>query len=217
MGESSLDYLNQGDILANYPEMIKEIIPNYQPQELAIMILNNTCDLVNENIEYISFCPVIDLNNYIIPVLDKIIKQISKTQENIKKTKKRWKDSQIEEAISKNLFNKVQSILTFTSKTKFFVIPHQSLGNKLAYADIERITTINFSKFTSITQYRVLSLNNPWKELLGFKLGYLFNRVATKDLNDDFIRNTVKSYWNTSINNGVSKIRQIIDSLSSLS
>ena len=64
------EHLSQGDIIVGYQTFA---IPDYELREVGLMILNNTCDLKNENIGYISVCPVVKLFDVVGKVLKSYI------------------------------------------------------------------------------------------------------------------------------------------------
>ena len=61
----------------------------------------------------------------------------------------------------------------------FFLSPHNIFNNLAAISNLEQISHIPLSEEKSLLDHRQLTIIPPWKEKLGYKTGYLFNRIAT--------------------------------------
>ena len=73
-------------------------------------------------------------------------------------------------------------------------------------ANIDRVSSLSIKHEAKILQFRVAGLENPWRELLGYKLGYLFTRIATEDVNEDMISNIIDAEYNDLINEATTSL-----------
>lgn len=55
----------QGDLLADFPTVFLDQAGVPQSQQFTVMILNNTCDLPEDRLDFVTAAPVVDFNNYL--------------------------------------------------------------------------------------------------------------------------------------------------------
>ncbi len=185
--EINKTHLYQGDIFKRFEvENAPNILPLIRPPEIALMVLNYTCDLISKkDLKTIYYCPVFKF--------DVVIKE---TLEGLKKKHpKKGKDN-----ILGMLNNKIASICDYEAKFHFFLPKTSEFGDSEGFADLLNIRTIpvKFDKY--ILENRIKSLKSPWREKLGWKIGYIFNRIGLPDVTStkisDFLKNhnLIKSY-----------------------
>lgn len=172
--------LYQGDIFRRFDnEFEKPILPKVKPPEIAFMVLNYTCDLIDRK----------DLSNiFLCPIL-KIDVIIAITLEGLKlKYPKRSKDK-----IINQLKQLISDILNYKKKFVFFLTKIPEFEGSHAVADLLRTTSIPVEYFNNILRNKIKSLKSPWREKLGWKIGYIFNRVGLPDTTtssvEDYVRN----------------------------
>jgi hypothetical protein len=159
-------YLSQGDIIANLPP---EYTNEFEPAPLAIIVVSNTCDLVNlAATAFISVAPVFELGVWIEEALRQRMAKLK--PEDARPTYG---------SILGDLANKVFDLANYQNKRHFFLPPHKGWGNSAAFASLDQLTFLPSSDFRILVDHRTVSINSAWKEQLGYRLGYLFNRVAT--------------------------------------
>lgn len=177
------NHLCQGDIII---DLKLKLIADFEPKEYfkGILILTYTCDLVLEQdpVEYINFCPIFSLDCMIKPMID------------IYAEKFRDKKSPDKE-ISVVIKRKLKDICNYKRKNIFFLIADEILDNEDCYADLEQIYSITIDNVESILNNRKASLQSPWIEKLGFKIGYCFNRIALPDTPPNHIKNIFDSKY----------------------
>ncbi len=97
------------------------------------------------------------------------------------------------ENLKKGLKSRIYKILQFIPKYYFFLAPNPIFKNHPAYADIGQISNLPLEYYDEIRSNRLISLFSPWREKLGWKLGYQFNRIALEDVKEDDIKNFIDS------------------------
>jgi len=161
-------YLCQGDLFLRFGG---NILPPVSPKEVGFMVLNYDCDLINQKeLNYICICPIFN-----IEVLLKIYVQES-LKINPEKSKKN-----ITNQIVKNMDN------LFNNKKKyyFFLSPINEFNDTPSFADLLRIYTLPINYLNDIFKSRVKVLKHPWREKLGWKVSYIFHRVALPDIDEE--------------------------------
>ena len=162
--------LTQGDIFARFET---KFLPNIDPEELSFMVLTYSCDLVNrKDLSFIHICPVFSIEVIIADYID-----INKGK-NVDNLRNGLKD-------------KIYDISQFIPKNYFFLTPHPIFNYLPAYADIGQIWNLPIEYYDEMKSNRLVSLFSPWREKLGWKLGYLFNRIALEDVRKEEIENFI--------------------------
>lgn len=157
------DHLCQGDIIVGFKS---ELLPTYKPPPLGTLILSQTCDLENEgNIHFISLSPIYVLDVYINRLVEQTIR-------------KRGPDIAYERAID-IISEKVSQLANYQDKRLFFLPPDSIFNGSAAFSGIDEISAIPVTHWKELLKLRRASILSPWREKLGFKMGYLYNRVAT--------------------------------------
>ena len=170
-------YLCQGDIVLNFP---LDSLPTFKPIKYykGILILSFTCDLKNNKLEFINYCPIYTLNHRIIEFHQDLEKS-----ENVKKEIRKRET----EGINPHdyIAGKVKGLLSMICNYKMqniFFLKKDSIFKEECYANLEQIYSIPKDYEAEIKKCRVASLTNPWIEKLGFMLGFCFNRVAIEEI-----------------------------------
>lgn len=162
-------HLCQGDIFSRFDD---PVLPLTNPEASGFLVLTYTCDLENpDDISFISVCPVFSLNH----IRKKLMEQYKvRAPQNLK------------EAVG----NHLHDIAKNKKRFHFFLSPATDFSKTPAYADLAQIFSIPKRYIPTVVGKRICGLKNPWREKLGFMVGYLYNRVATKDID----KNTVLKY-----------------------
>lgn len=162
--------LTQGDVFSRFET---KLLPRTDPEELGFMVLTYTCDLVNrKNLSFIHICPVFSIEVIIADYID-----INKERS--------------EENLRKGLKDKIYDISQFIPRNYFFLAPNPVFNNLPAYAEIGQIWNLPIEYYDEIKSNRLVSLFSPWREKLGWKLGYLFNRIALEDVKKEEIESFI--------------------------
>lgn len=170
--DATPETLSQGDIFSRFET---KLLPITNPEELGFMVLTYTCDLVNrKNLSFINICPVFNIE---VIITDFIDLNRNKNAENLKK----------------RLKSKIYDISQYIPKNYFFLAPNPIFNELPAYADIEQISNLPIEYYDEIKSNRLVSLFTPWREKLGWKLGYLFNRIALDDVRKEEIESFIDS------------------------
>lgn len=162
------DHLNQGDIFTKLSN--PDFNYDFGPANIAFMILTYTCDFTNNKVYHVNFCPIYTIESLIVKL----------TETNQYKNESNALDS------SKKFITQISQY----NNSKFYFLPsHQNLNNKNSYANLELIQSIKYEKFKAeMLSNRILSLNSPWREKLGYLISYNYNRVALKDHNKSLLQ-----------------------------
>ncbi|MHA2243885.1 MAG: hypothetical protein ACXADY_02860 [Candidatus Hodarchaeales archaeon] len=170
--------LCQGDIFLNFDE---EVLPDNDNWQYApYIVLTYSCDLARpKEILYLAVSPVMKFEELLTKTLEKY-----KTKTRDPKKNKEQKSKVLGEIL--NLANSRQKFF-------FFLSPIVELKNVLLYSDLSRVFSISNDYIEIIIQKRIKSLDSPWREKLGYKIGNLYNRVAIND-EDEVKKDTIKNY-----------------------
>jgi hypothetical protein len=55
----------QGDLLRDFPTVVLDDHANARCQNFTVLILNNTCDLPDDRLDFVTAAPVVDFNEYL--------------------------------------------------------------------------------------------------------------------------------------------------------
>jgi hypothetical protein len=55
----------QGDVLSNFPTVVLDERGEAHSQEFTVLVLNSTCDLPDDRLDFISAAPILDFNKYL--------------------------------------------------------------------------------------------------------------------------------------------------------
>lgn len=174
-------HLYQGDIFTRFDiEFKKTILPAVEPPEIAFMVLNYTCDLINKKeLSNVFICPIFKLE----VIIDETLKGLKE------KHPEKSKDNVI-----KLLSKFIGDISKYEKKFFFFLTKTPEFEGSHAFADLLRITTIPVEYINNILEKRIKSLKSPWREKLGWKIGYLFNRVGLPDITTSSVEDYLKNH-----------------------
>ncbi len=177
--------LAQGDIIV-FENFIKT-----EKNHLGFVILSNTCDLDRpRTINSISIALIHSFNF----VLDKMIKDaIQTTRKAYQRIESEEKRESFDfkhiflESLSKYIYDEAN----YSKKFTYFISPLSHFENKPTIINLEKIHSINKSYYLQFIKHRITTIKSPWKEKLGFKVGFIFNRVATYTPKS----NEIKDWW----------------------
>lgn len=170
-------YLCQGDIVLSFP---LDLLQTFEPKKYykGILILSFTCDLKNNKLEFINYCPIYTLTHRIIEFHENL-----KNNENVKKEiRKRETEGQNPHDYIAGKVKGLLSKICKYQKQNIFFLKKDLIFKEECYANLEQIYSIPKDYESEIKKCRVASLTNPWIEKLGFMLGFCFNRVAIEEI-----------------------------------
>jgi hypothetical protein len=162
--------LNQGDIFSK----LDDEFPFSDPEMIACMVLNNTCDLMHklDKLSVISICPIYKI--------DIIIDAYLKDNEN-----------KVPQNINNGLSNLLERLMNNKNEFAFFLSPILNKKNEEiippSYADLSQIIRLDKELMEKILESRIAVLKSPFREKLGWMLGNIFNRIAHEDVEKDEI------------------------------
>jgi len=55
----------QGDVLSNFPTVFLDEGGEPRSREFTVLVLNNTCDLPDDRLDFITTAPIVDFNKYL--------------------------------------------------------------------------------------------------------------------------------------------------------
>src|SRR5688572_20227777 len=55
----------QGDVLSNFPTVFLDEAGEARLHEFTVLVLNNTCDLPDDRLDFITAAPIVDFNKYL--------------------------------------------------------------------------------------------------------------------------------------------------------
>jgi len=175
----NITHLYQGDIFVRF-DIEKSILPGVEPPEIAFMVLNYTCDLINKkDLSNVFICPIFKLEVII--------------DEKLKRLKEKYPQKSKDNVI-KLLSKFINDIFKYEKKFFFFLVKTPEFEGSHAFADLLRIATIPVIYINDILDNRIKSLKSPWREKLGWKIGYIFNRVGLPDTTTNNIEHYLKSH-----------------------
>ena len=162
------NHIFQGDII-KYKNYI-----NTKQENLGFVILSNSCDLANlKNKTVISIAPIFPFNFVFNDMLS----------EAFKRTKNRVKELTSSEEVIEHFTTFVSQYIydesNYKKKYTFLISPLSEFENEPTIAHIEHVTSIKKTELQIILKNRIKSIKPPWREKLGFKTGYIYNRIAT--------------------------------------
>ena len=158
--------LAQGDIIRGYSS---SLLPVYRPSVTGLTVVSNSCDLEQpDRLAHVAVAPIFDLSPWIEQAVN----------ERSRKLQAAGKKPSYEDALE-FLTGRLESLASYKDKNLFFFPPHPALDGVAAVARIVQITTLLIAELDGLSARRVASMKPPWRENLGYKVGFLFNRVAT--------------------------------------
>lgn len=177
----------------------------FDGQEGAVgyLIISNSCDIINENIEYISLVPIYPFFKALKGYMEEFRSKFEKING---KDKHYNKDSKVKE-----FENQIASIIkketNYDGKSTFFISPLDEFSGLPTLALIEDVrSTLIIDSKEIILKNRLCSLKNPWREKLGFKVANLYNRIATYSPEKD----AINAWWKNAYEKDYRKIVDIL-------
>ncbi len=167
-------YLCQGDIIIDYP---KDKLATFKPVEFfkGILILSYTCDLKNNKLDYINYCPIFNMKHLITEFLE-LLANDEKISHEVRKRK--LEDNNPYSFIREKVLNKLHDILNYKDQNIFYLEPNDIFNHDRCYAYIGQIFTIPIEESKELKKNCKASLLSPYIEKLGYMVGNCFNRVA---------------------------------------
>lgn len=172
--------VNQGDILILNENEIKENFfrPEKEGITLGLIVISNSCDIENKNIDYICLSPIVTLN-YLMEELSEKVRKEGGNGGKIKKSKKKF----------------IENLMKYNKK-KYFYLPKNIKYkiNESAVVAIEIVLNYPLnSVIDKIFEKRICTLKSPWKEKFGWSVGNLYNRVSLEDFHKNHINYTISN------------------------
>ena len=95
-----------------------------------------------------------------------------------------------ENAVTTIVYNE----MNFTNKFTFYIPPVNEFRNMPTTAFLNDIRSVEVKSVEKLLDNRIYALKPPWRERLGYKVAYIFNRIATDDTKKEE-RDPIKSWW----------------------
>jgi hypothetical protein len=163
--------LAQGDILFNVPsynvDRENEEEPLVNLLEANVIIMSQSCDLQNKNLDVILWCPFYPLNEQVLKLID------NPTEKAIRKTKEKLRKG---EFIQFYLLNAEENL---------------SLQLNFQVVDLKNPRSTSYEEFMDFTLQHGdrLRLLSPYKEHLSQSFARVFMRVGLPDIIPSFEKN----------------------------
>jgi len=171
--------LFQGDIIRLVKGETDFFIERY-PDVLGYLIISNSCDLDRlEKMERISMVPIFPFKKLLDEFLDKRIEKLKNTKE-------------LENEVTNMIYNESN----YKTKFTFFISELKEFSDKPTIAYLDDVRSVEIKSIDMLLKNRITSLKGPWREKLGHKVGYIFNRVATNTPDKE----KIKAWWITTYN-----------------
>jgi hypothetical protein len=159
--------LSQGDVLKDLPSAIAGI---FVPKPVGLVVASNTCDLVQRGrMSFLFVSPIYRLDLWIGSVLRQRLEKIRNDG---------GVTPDYDQAVE-HVTGKLQSLANYQDKWLYFIPPHKVLDNSATFVSMDQTSPTSVELYDQLLAARVATIKTPWKEKFGFKVGYLFNRVAT--------------------------------------
>jgi len=202
------DHLFQGDIIK------KEAIPITENAILGFLILSNSCDL-NElkKKEFISISPIFPFSITFNNMLNKAFNQTRSEIKKIKNNSGNIEKFDYFDFMLNKLSNYIKEEANYIKKYTFFLSPLKEFKNNPSIANLENIVSISKTHSKILIKNRIKSIKPPWCEKLGYKVGYLFNRVATYTPDIKNIKRWSKEIYKEVLNDKAEEIKELIKDL----
>lgn len=192
--------LSQGDIIRNVKgETDKIILNNTEDNKiLGYLIISNSCDLERKEkerkeMQKISLVTIIPFDK----MLDKIFIEAIKHANKIKKREEsEGKSIDIKDEFEKRVAELICDEANYKHKFTFFLSPLTEFDNLPTIAQLSDVRSIDVGSIDvgsidTLVRNRIVSLKAPWREKLGHKVGYIFNRISTESPKS----NDIKNWW----------------------
>ena len=167
-----------GDILIKIDEFYLNC--DLSEEALGVIVISNTCDIINDKINYLLVSPIYPMKT----LIDKILKELNNPPLPIKLKNKR-----------NTLIDKMGSIINYKHKTAFFIPQNHVFKKFSAFASLEEIYFIKMDDIEEIKKYKKLSLMSPYIESLAYKTGNLFNRISLETLEKSKVSNYIIDHF----------------------
>jgi len=184
--------LCQGDIIVGYTHEENNKIPKFGPIK-GLMVLTYTCDLQRpKELSFLTLCPVFPIDVFIREFVSGKAQIILESDNQL--------TPEIINGFEEKAMNKLSDISQNKEKWTFFLTPAPILDNSPAYASLSQIFSIPIDVYNDLLKHCELRLSNPWRELLGWSVGNLFNRIATDDIKRPMVIPYFKESYSKVIN-----------------
>ena len=131
---------------------------------VGFLLVSNSCDIVNEDIQQFLFCPIVTISSIVRSLSTELkssgVKGPSKTDLS-------------------NLRSRIHDVMGYKHKTYFFLPKKDKVIGENSAALLEHLIALKReSVLADFASGRRITLASPWRENLGWRVGNLFNRVA---------------------------------------
>jgi len=171
--------LFQGDIIKFEKGSRADFLKERYKDILGYLVLSNSCDLDRDDLSIISLAPILPFKTWLTMCADEFL-----DNPKIKNQK------DLENNITSSIFKE----MNYDGKFTFYIPPIYEFGNKPATAFLNDIRSIEVEYIEILLENRIRALKPPWREKLGYKVAYLFNRIATDDTKKE-LRDEIKAWW----------------------
>lgn len=170
--------LFQGDVI-RFAKVEQDLPKERYEDILGYLVLSNSCDLDRDDLEIISLSPILPFKTLLNMCIDDLFRN------NKLKNQKDFENS-VTTIILKEM--------NYDSKFTFFIPPVNEFSHTPSVAFLNDIRSIEVKSIEKLLKNRIYALKPPWREKLGYKIAYIFNRVATDDTKKEE-RESIKSWW----------------------
>lgn len=167
-------HLFQGDIIR------KEALPDFEEELLGFIIISNSCDLNSlKDKDLISISPIYPFSFVFNDMIKNATNQAKKEINRINHKGDKIKKIDYFKYFVDKLCGFIKEEANYVKKYTFFISPLKKFNNNPSIANLKNILSIKKNYSEVLLKNRIISLKSPWSETLGYKVGNLFNRVAT--------------------------------------
>lgn len=165
--------VNQGDIFSLSNSEVEKYFPFLFKTEwstiIDFIVTSYTCDIQHNRLKYICIAPLIKLK----PMLDEMA------------TKKK-NNGALKKNIEESLDSFINELHIYNPKEYFYLPKEEKFGINEEYVVLlEFLLPQKFDEFIDVVKEKTkCSLISPWKEKLGWKIGYLYNRIALDEFSE---------------------------------
>jgi hypothetical protein len=171
--------LFQGDIIKFVKGSGSDFLKERYEDILGYLVLSNSCDLDRDDLSIISLSPILPFKTWLNMCTNEFL-----NNPKIKNQK------DLENNVTSAIFKE----MNYNGKFTFYIPPIHEFGNKPTIAFLNDIRSIEVEYIKILLENRIRALKPPWREKLGYKVAYLFNRIATDDTKNES-RDEIKTWW----------------------
>jgi hypothetical protein len=170
--------LFQGDII-RFVKVDPDLPKERYEDILGYLVLSNSCDLDRDDLEIISLSPILTFKSYLNNCIDDLFHN-----DKLKSQKE----------FENNVTTIILKEMNYDGKFTFYIPPINEFSNMPSVAFLNDIRSIEVKSIEKLLKNRIYALKPPWREKLGYKVAYIFNRVAIDDTKKEE-KESIKSWW----------------------